>query len=64
MTSPHTIAAKKVREKDGFSVYEVDTKHSTYFGKKWRDLNSFDKRKFENLLVLSAAPERVKVLYH
>lgn len=53
----------KALSKDGYSrAIEIDTKKSSYMGKKWKDLGSFGKRKFENAIVLKQV-DRVKILY-
>lgn len=57
------FAIIRERKKDEFTVVEVDTKKATYQGKKWQSLGDFGKRKFENLLVLGRAGERLKIIY-
>lgn len=44
-------------------VVEVDRHKATYRGKPLCELGSFEKRKFENLLALHDAHERVKITY-
>lgn len=63
MTSPHVFAAELVREVDGITVVAVDTSKARYFGIAWRDLGSFGKRKFENLVAMSGAHGYSKILY-
>ena len=51
-------------EKEGYTaVFEVVTDHIRYLGVKWRDMSAFQKRKFENLLVLAMPEERIKIRY-
>lgn len=47
----------------GFLVLEVERGNAEYQGRVWKQLHDHDKRKFENLLVLTHPTERVKVLY-
>jgi hypothetical protein len=44
-------------------VLIVDCDSATYKGEKVRRLDSFKRRKFENLLVFSEAPQPIKVRY-
>lgn len=51
MTSPHTIVpSSKWMYKDR-RILEIDTRKSKYFGVKWHDLSSWQKRKFENVVI-------------
>lgn len=51
-------------EKDGYTVvFEVVTDKIRYLGVKWREMSAFQKRKFENLLVLAMPEERIKIRY-
>lgn len=43
----------RVCHRQGHKVMEVDTRKARYQGIRWCDLNSFAKRKYENLLVIS-----------
>ncbi len=61
--TPHTLATTHVRTADGFKVFEVDTKKSTYFGISWKDLGAYGRKKFENLVILKNSEDRIKVLY-
>lgn len=45
-------------------VLEVDCKHATYKGEKIKNLGSFHRRKFENLLVISEMPQPIEVRYY
>lgn len=47
-------------------VYEIDLSKAEYKGYKVRDLGTFGRRKFENLLFAEGAPERLpmKFIYH
>lgn len=47
----------------GFRVLEVNCKKATYKGKPWYRLSTFDKRKYENLLVIENSQEPVKIIY-
>ena len=50
-------------ESQGRKVLTVDTKKATYQGKPYQSLSNFQKRKFENLVVLTNAKDRPKVIY-
>ena len=59
----------KALEKDGYvKALVVDTKKATWKGMKWKELTSFGKRKFENLIVLKMfgknPEQRIKILYN
>ena len=49
--------------RQGEFVFEVEGDRATYKGRNWRDLSTFDKRKFENLLFLKYPKELPKFLY-
>jgi hypothetical protein len=51
------------KQADDFTVVTIDSKNATYMGQNWHTLGDFGKRKLENLLVLSRAKERIKVIY-
>jgi hypothetical protein len=57
------FAIVEERIKSGFKCFVVNTNEAKYKNIKWKDLGSFGKRKFENLLVLSNAKQRTKILY-
>ena len=61
MTSNFAIVRE--HESQGRKVLMVDTKKATYQGKLYQSLSNFQKRKFENLVVLSNAKDRPKVIY-
>lgn len=48
---------------DGYGILTIDTKKATHHGIKWSDLGDFGKRKFYNWLVMTRAPQRIKVVY-
>lgn len=50
-------------ESQGRKVLTVDTKKANYQGKKWQTLSNYEKRKFENLVVLTNAKDMPKVIY-
>lgn len=56
-----------IHYRNGFKVVEVDTKKATFKGMSWRDLGSFGKKKFENVVFLKNARNekglRTKILY-
>ena len=56
-----------IAELDGgeFKILEVDTHQCTYQGRKWRNLDSFEKRKFENILFIEEGAEQpIKIKYY
>jgi hypothetical protein len=58
----------KSLQRDGYTkALEVNTKESSFQGRKWESLSDYHKRKFENLLVLNNTArdrtERIKILY-
>jgi hypothetical protein len=57
------ITGIQERKGRGHHVFEVDTKRATYRGRKYKELSSFERRKFENLVLLSAMPEPTAILY-
>lgn len=48
---------------NNWKIMEVDCAKATYNGEKLKNLDSFKRRKFENLLVMTEAPTRIKVRY-
>ena len=50
--------------KDGTKVISIDTKKANYQGKPWQTLSDYQKRKFENLVVLNNAKDRPKIIYN
>lgn len=46
------FAVKRIRGDEHNKVVIVDTKNATYKGLPWKNLGTFGKRKFENLLVI------------
>lgn len=62
-TTFHNLKVTKLRDTNGYTVVEVDTSTAHYFGINWKSLGSYGKRKFETLIMLSNAPQRVKILY-
>lgn len=55
-------AIKAIRGFGDLTVFEVDMAKANYHGKPWYSLSGWQKRKFENLVVISR-PEHVKVIY-
>lgn len=50
-------------EDRGKKVLVVDTHDAEWKGKRHEELNRFEKRKFDNHLVISNAKERVRIIY-
>lgn len=67
MNPDFAICAQHVNKnliRDGFTkAFVVDTKKAKYQGRPWKQLSTFDKRKFENLIVIINSHEKLKVLY-
>lgn len=59
----HNFADKLVRSVPAGRVYEIDTAKARYFNFAWRDLGSFGRRKFENLLFFRDSSQPMKVIY-
>lgn len=51
------------RRVDDVLVFEIDSKKATYQGERWTRLSSYERRKFENLVVLANPTERIKLLF-
>lgn len=51
------------RTKEGYKVLSVDTNIARYKGIPWKELGELGRRKFENLLIIADAMERIKVIY-
>ena len=50
---------------DGYDrSVSVDTRKAHYKGRTWTALSNHDKRKLENLIILSEPKLRTKVIYH
>jgi len=51
---------------DGLIVFEIDTEQATYRGAQLRDLGPTQRRKFENMIFIEGAGERLpmKFVYH
>lgn len=47
-----------------YTVLEIDTNKVTWRGHPYASLNAYNKRKFENDLVLQTPKERLKMIYH
>ena len=47
----------------GKTLVEIYTKYITFRGRKFRDLDSSEKRKFENLIFIEHSNERLKFRY-
>lgn len=60
MTEDTGVYARPFRE---FRVLEVDTKKAVYKGHPYRRLSDFERRKFENLLVIKHSQDRLIMLY-
>ncbi len=54
---------KRHRLSDGCVEVEVQTKDVSYLGRKWHEMNSFKRRKFENMLVLENPKTRLRFTY-
>lgn len=48
---------------DGYNVISIDTRKAKHQDIRWRDLGDFGKRKFYNWLVMTRAPQRIKIMY-
>jgi hypothetical protein len=46
-----------------YKVVEVDVDKAKHNGIPWKTLGDFGKRKFENMLILKRASERLKIRY-
>ena len=53
MRQVHELAIHRQYELDGFTTFEVDTQRARYFGKPWKSLGTFGRRKFENWIFLN-----------
>lgn len=50
--------------RQGHKVFEVDRQNVTHHGRKWLELSSYDKRKFETTLLLDQmGKERIPVKF-
>lgn len=49
---------------NGTKLMEVDCSKATYNGCKVKNLDTQKRRKFENLLVITESPTRIKVKYN
>ena len=49
--------------RQGYKVMEVDTSKAEYKHIPWRELGSFGKRKFENILFLQNTMQNPKIIY-
>ena len=50
-------------DSEGHKVVVIDANQAKYQGLKWPKLNRFQRRKFENLLVLTEPTNRIRVFY-
>ena len=57
------FAISREHESQGRKVLTVDTKKAEYQGKKWQTLSNYQKKKFDNLVVLTNAKDRPKIIY-
>lgn len=48
----------------GYLGIKVDTDKATWHGKRYKQLTSYERRKWENLLVLAYAKTRIRISYH
>ena len=46
-----------------YTVFEIDTLRSTWFGDPIATLGSYGRRRFENWVILERPKERLKILY-
>lgn len=60
---PDLAITREKKRDDGFTHVEIDTKKATYQGHRWKDMDSFGRRKFENYLILSRSHERLRIHY-
>lgn len=58
------LAITNMRGVDDVVIAEIDAKRATYQGRRWLTLSGYEKRKFENLVVLSRPMDRVKIIYY
>jgi hypothetical protein len=61
---PDTQTGITVNYRQGKKVFTVDTNKATHNNRILRDLSGYEKRKFENRLVLENAKEPIKVIYY
>ena len=59
---PHNFVYSK-RQHEEYTVYDIDTDKSTFYGQPWQDLGDYGRRKFENLLVINNSKEKIKFNY-
>lgn len=54
-----------VNERDSgeFRVLSIDTEVAKYQGHPWKTLSEFQRRKFENLLIINRPKQRLKFIY-
>ena len=57
------FAIKNESYSNGFTIVSIDTRKAKFQGLAWRTLGDFGKRKFENLIFLTRAKEKIKVIY-
>lgn len=46
-----------------YTSITINTKKATYQGLQWQTLGDFGKRKFQNLLIMTRAKEKLKIRY-
>jgi len=50
---PHDLGIRHIRPgRDTMKIVEIDVNKARYFGRPWKLLGDFDKRKFENVVFL------------
>lgn len=66
--TPHELVThtkRKRHDKHGFfTVYDIDTEKSTWFGDAVNTLGAYGRERFENWVVLTRPKERIKIIYH
>lgn len=46
-----------------FLGIKVDTANASWHGRPYKKLDSFERRKFENMLIISYAKSRIRIVY-
>ena len=61
----NAIHSNKHLTEEGYDrSVSVDIRKAHYKGRKWMELSNHDRRKLENLIILSEPKLRTKVIYH
>lgn len=59
----HSLYVIRGSERENFIVVDIDTKRSTWFGTPLKKLSTYQRRKFENWVVLEHTGEHIKINY-